>query len=365
MSLIEISQKSRENLLNSMRDVNLDQDLQEMLCNARGKPSLRLVESHVFLEQSRRNSMREARASLTPIERRRADAKSLFELNPNTPHEERYHLHSVLALCGLPYRRPTNHHDDYIREYGRNSLVVQPGYLKDPETGRMVKQGIPYGPKARLLLLHVCTSALRQNSHELDVADSMSAFIREMGFAVTGGKRGTIPQFKEQLNRLAAARMQIGLWNGTRSRTVSSQPIEGFDIWLPDNPDQKVLWSSKLTLNKDFYTSLKEHALPVDIRALRAFSQSARQIDVILWLGYRLRNLERTYKLAWSSVQAQFGAQTQEARFFRRDFANDVREIQEVFPDLPLSLTDAGVELKPCDAERIFAVLRKKSLPSR
>lgn len=340
----------------------LDHDLAQMLDNSKGKPSFRLVQSHVIAEQARRSAAREQRAAMTPVGRRRADAKSLFELAPQTPHEDRYHLHSVLALCGLPYRRPTDDHADYIREYGRNSLVVQPGYLKDPETGRMVKQGIPYGPKARLLLLHICTTALRQGSHELDVADSMSAFIREMGFAVTGGKRGTIPQFKEQLNRLAAARMQIGLWNGARSRTVSSQPIEAFDIWLPEDPDQRVLWSSKLTLNREFYDSLKDHALPVDIRALRAFSQSARQIDVILWLAYRLRNIERTYKLAWSAVQAQFGAQTQEPRFFRRDFSDDIREIQEVFPELPLNLTENGVELRPCDAEKVFSALRKPRL---
>jgi hypothetical protein len=41
---------------------------------------------------------------------------------------------------------------------------------------------------------------------------------------------------------------------------------------------------------------LRPLALPVDIRALRAFSKSAKQIDIVLWLGYRLRNLDRPYR---------------------------------------------------------------------
>ncbi|WP_239510413.1 replication protein RepA, partial [Klebsiella pneumoniae] len=66
----------------------------------------------------------------------------------------------------------------------------------------------------RLVLLHLCTEAVRQRSPEIEVARSLSGFMREMGFAVTGGERGTIRQFKEQLNRLAACTMQIGLWDG-------------------------------------------------------------------------------------------------------------------------------------------------------
>jgi len=340
---------------------NLDADLREKLKKSVGKPSFPLMRQHLATLQAERNERRQRRAAMTAIRRRRDNARELFEKTPRTLDEDRYHLHSVLALCGLPYKRPKDDRLDYIREYGRNSLVVQPGYLKDPETGRMVRQGIPYGPKARLLLLHICTSALRQGSHEIDIADSMSAFIREMGFAVTGGKRGTITQFKEQLNRLAAARMQIGLWNGEHARTVNSQPIESFDIWLPNDPSQKVLWNSSLTLNREFYASLKEHALPVDIRALRAFSQSARQIDIILWLAYRLRNLERPYKLAWRTVRDQFGTHIAEPRFFRRDFAEDIRQIREVFPQIPVRLTEHGVELHPCDMTRLFTAVRRLS----
>lgn len=334
-----------------------DEDLREQLEKLRGCPGFITVANNLVTTQKERDHERQ----LTPVKRRRLQARKLVkEKKPET--EDRHHIHSVLALCGLPYRRPPDDMPDFLREYGRNSLVIQSGYLKDPLTGKMQKQGLPYGPKARLLLLHICTMAMRQQSPEIEIADSMSAFIRELGFAVTGGKRGTIIQFKEQLNRLAASHMQIGLWHGDKTSTLHAQPIEAFDIWLPQSPDQKTLWSSTLKLDQKFYESLKRHALPIDMQVLRAFSQSARQIDMVLWLAYRLRNLPRVYKISWSALQEQFGANVTSPRKFKQSFAEDIKVVMEVFQALPVKVTEDGITLFPCDAEKLFIVSRRKRL---
>lgn len=337
-------------------------DLQEQLEEARGAIGFEFLQRRLAEAQRQRDERAAKRSAMTPVQRRRDITREVIT-DADLKHDERYHLHSVLALCGLPYRRPPDDLGDYVREYGRNSLIVQAGYLKDPETGKMVKQGLPYGPKARLLMLHICTMALRQNSHEIEIADSISGFIRELGFAVTGGRRGTIQQFKEQLHRLAAARMQIGLWNGDRATTISSQPIESFDIWLPRDPAQKTLWSSKLYLDETFFRSLRTHALPVDIRILRAFAHSAKQIDLVLWLAYRLRTVERPYLVRWDALRDQFGAGLSRERKFRETFRDDLDAICEVIPKLPAKLEAGGVRLFPSDAERLFVAPRR--LPKR
>ena len=200
-----------------------DDDLKEQL--AQGK-SAGAGEVYVglLIEEQRQRDMR---GEMSPVQRRRADVRKEREENVIS-RKDQHHIHSVLALCGLPYRRPPDDQRDYIREYGRNSLAVTSGHLKNPETGKMEPQGLPYGPKARLLMLHICTMAVRQKSPEIEIAGSMSAFIRELGFAVTGGKRGSLTQFKEQLNRLAAAHMSIGMWKGEVTRTIKANPIECF-----------------------------------------------------------------------------------------------------------------------------------------
>jgi hypothetical protein len=334
-------------------DVPLDPDLSQKLD---GLPPGRMREvfaQTLKAEQLERNETVARRNAMTSVERRIDRVREKVMGEPLTD-ADRHHIHSVIALCGMPYRRPKDDSRDVVRSYGRSSLVVQAGYLKDPNSGEMVRQGVPYGPKARLLMLHICTMAIRQKSPTIDIGDSMSAFIRDLGFAVTGGKRGTITQFKEQMNRLAASRIQLGLWNGDQSRTINSQPIESFDLWLPREPNQRILWNSTLTLNGEFYKSLKEHALPVDIRALRAFSHSARQIDIILWLSYRLPTINRPYQLAWSALAEQFGKDVKTFRRFKQDFAEDLRQVQEAFPKLNIMLTEKGLLMKPSSPEQLF-----------
>ncbi|MCQ8780524.1 replication protein RepA, partial [Escherichia coli] len=77
----------------------------------------------------------------------------------------------------------------------------------------------------------LCTEAVRQRSPTIEVADSLSGFMKAMGFAVTGGERGTIGAFKDQLNRLAACSMQIGLWDGEgQASTLNVPPFHALEL---------------------------------------------------------------------------------------------------------------------------------------
>jgi hypothetical protein len=315
--------------------------------------------------QAERNEKAERRAQMTPIQRRRDVVRETIADNP-LDKADIHHIHSVLALCGLPYKRPPEESTLYTRKYGRMSLTVQAGILVEPRNGDVVQQGLPYGPKARLLLLHLCTRALRQKSPVIDLEDSLSGFIKSIGFDKTGGKKGSFNAFKEQINRLAACRMQIGLWNGTRAVTINTNPISSFDVWLPNahNPDQKMLWNNTITLSHDFYESLAKHALPVDIRALSALSHSAKQMDLLLWLSYRLKELNKPYFLTWDLMKEQF-CQSSERRMidFQRQFKQDIKDIEAVFDKtLPVQMSEKGLIIKPCDPEGLFVPPERKPL---
>lgn len=333
----------------------LDDDLRAEFERYRYGPGSSAMRDIILAKQRKR----QARKEMTPVQRRRDMAREAIQADV-LKDADRYHIHSVLAMCGLPYRRPEDDQYEYIQRYGRNSLVVTAGRLQDPESGQMVKPGLPYGPKARLMMLHICTEALRSGSNVIPVGDSMSAFIRELGFPVTGGKNGTIPLFKEQINRLAAAHMTIGLWDGEVGHTIDAKPIEEFSIWFPKNPDQHVLWPSRLVLAEKFFTSLKRHALPVDIRALRTFAHSARQIDIILWLAYRLKSVKRPYLITWEVLRDQFGSDVAQGYKFKQSFKADFAAIAEVFPKLPAKLGEEGIRLFPANPEDLFVPPKRK-----
>ncbi len=338
----------------------LDDDLRQELEQYKFGPGAEAMR-RIILDKQRK---RQARRQMTPVQRRRDMTREAREADA-LKDADRYHIHSVLAMCGLPYRRPDDDAIEYIQRYGRNSLVVTAGRLQDPESGQMVRPGLPYGPKARLMMLHICTEALRTGSNVIPVGDSMSAFIRELGFPVTGGRNGTIPLFKEQINRLAAAHMTIGLWDGETAHTINAKPIEEFSIWFPKDPDQRVLWPSRLVLAEKFFTSLKRHALPVDIRALRSFANSARQIDIILWLAYRLKTVKRPYLISWDLLRDQFGSDVAQGYKFKQSFKADFAAISEVFPKLPAKLGKQGIRLFPANPEDLFVPPKRKlSQPS-
>ena len=345
-----------------------DLDLLARVEQARGSMVYKVTLEAARVSQARRDAERAAsehqaraqleaehqRAQLPRNARRRDYIREVIENEPAAP-ENIQHLHSVLALCGLPYREPKGA-TNFFREYGRNTLAINAGRLTNPSTGDMELQGLPYGPKARLLLLHLCTEAVKQRTPQVEVAQSLSGFIRDIGFPVTGGDRGTLKQFKEQLNRLAACSMQIGLWDGTRASTLNVPPFRQMDVWLPLNvdPDQGILWSSTITFHRDFYENLIQHALPVDIRAARAFAGSARKLDLLFWVGYRLSRLERPLRLTWDNVYKQFGSENGSIRSFRQEFRKDVAHLSEVFPRLRLTVDENGLQLLPADPKDLL-----------
>lgn len=284
---------------------------------------------------------------LTPRENRLVDA-SVEILGEQDPRELAF-LHTVLAQCGLPYREPPQGTRDYIRENGSVSLVVSAGHLLDPKTKKPVLQGIPYGAKPRLLMLHLCTEAVRTQSAKIAIADSMTAFMRELGLKVSGGRTGTIAVFKEQLNRLAAARMQLLVAFEQSARVMNPAPlIKQFDVWFPDDARQRVLWPSEVVLSEDFYQTLTHHALPLDSRAIRALQHSARAIDVYTWLAHRLPRVKNKKgdRVSWQSLQVQFGPDMTDVNNFRRHMLVALRQVKAVYPAAKFQQTNGGLLLK-------------------
>ena len=79
-------------------------------------------------------------------------------------------------------------------------------------------------------------------------------------------------------------------------------------------------------------------------------------------MAYRLRSVRKPYLITWKPLKEQFGASVKRDRKFREEFADDLKLIGEVFPNLPAKLSDQGLMLYPSDPERLF-VPPKPKLP--
>jgi len=69
-------------------------------------------------------------------------------------------------------------------EQGSVTLRIEAGAISDPASGKYVDVSLPWGTKPRLILADLNAEALRQGSPQIEIEDSLSAFVKRIrGFA--------------------------------------------------------------------------------------------------------------------------------------------------------------------------------------
>lgn len=340
-----------------------DPDLLAELEKFKDTPGYAVMQRTFARTQAKRDAETSTLTTMGRERRRRADTAKLLATGQPDPQDIR-HMHSVLAICGLPYERLPIEQRDFSRRQGNMALDITSGILRD-ERGEPHLQPIPFGPKARLVLMHLCSEAIRQKAATIEIADSLTGFVRDMGFSDSAGKRGPMTAFKEQLNAMAAATMRISVWEDNRVRTRNITPIDQMDLWLPTNPDQRALWPSTVTFSDAMFKSIQQRSMPLNRHVIKALAGSARKLDLYFWMNWRMYNLSQPLHLGWDKLNAQFGGNSNNPRRFKQHFKSDIADIKEILTRLPVQLSDAGMTILPADADVLALPTRSLSTPSK
>ena len=85
--------------------------------------------------------------------------------------------HTIFCQTCLPYRDPGDDVRVWERSNGRTHLEVLAGKAMHPREGRFVELGLPFGPKARMILMHINQRALLAQSPIIEVEDSLTQFV--------------------------------------------------------------------------------------------------------------------------------------------------------------------------------------------
>ncbi len=283
-----------------------------------------------------------ARLTLTRHRQRLLDAATAIR---GGPPERIDFLHSVQCQCGIPYRNPGDGVLEWDRKQGNASLRIEAGSAIDPRTGDFVRLGLPFGEKPRLVLIHLATEAVRTGSPVVDVEESMTAFARSLGLETNGQQlRG----LKDQLARLAAATVRMGVVEEGRAVQVNTQFVSAFDLWFPKQADQRVLWPSTVRLSQEYFQSLGQHAVPLDARAVAALASSSMALDVYVWLAQRLHRVPagKPQFVDWNSLHEQFGQGYDRIRDFRRRFLQTLHHVGAAYPTARIAADDRGLLLE-------------------
>jgi hypothetical protein len=216
--------------------------------------------------------------------------------------------------------------------------------------------GLPYGAYPRLILIWMTTEALRTRERRLELGRSLSSFMGQLGLQCTGGHWGTIPRFRDQMERLFGAAISTRWKRDQRSQTcVAGSNLllaEEFELWwAPQKLPRTPMAQSNVTLSQRFFDQLMEAPVPLDLRAIRALKRSPLSLDLYAWATRRVSYLKRPLRISWRSFQLSFGAgyadTPQGKSRFRGNAIEALRRVKAVYPNLKIQLQQDGILLLP------------------
>lgn len=216
--------------------------------------------------------------------------------------------------------------------------------------------GLPYGAYPRLILIWMTTEAVRTRERKLELGRSLSSFMGQLGLQCTGGHWGTIPRFRDQMERLFGAAISTR-WRSdenTQAHVAGSNLLlaEEFDLWwAPQKLPNAPLAKSSVTLSQKFFEQLIEAPVPLDLRAIRALKRSPLSLDMYAWATRRVSYLKRPLRIPWTAFQASFGAgyaETPQGKSrFRGNAIDALHRVKAVYPQLKIDIRPDGVLLCP------------------
>lgn len=208
--------------------------------------------------------------------------------------------------------------------------------------------GLPYGVIPRLLLAWITTEAVRTQSRELELGDSLSGFMRELGMVPTGGRWGSITRLRDQTGRLFASTVRAVYKDDEKQAQAAYMLAERSVLWWDaKKPDQAALWRSTVMLTEPFFREIVEHPVPVDMRAMKALKKSPMALDIYCWLTYRASYAKKPSTVPWAALAVQFGSDYGRLRDFRDAFTRELRKVATVYAGAQFETSEHGLLVKP------------------
>lgn len=247
-------------------------------------------------------------------------------------------LFSGWCQTALPHKRLPDDKvwvlsNDYVR------LMIEPGSVASGDS-ESVRVGVPYGSRARLILLYLQSEAIRTNSRQIALGRSLRVWLGRLGVPI-GGK--SMKEVKEQALRLSRCRMTFQISQGSKTDFINQNIMD--TAMFTDEKGGALLES--VMLSESFFEQLKRHPVPVEESAIRAISNNSQSLDIYCWLAYRLRSLTGARPLTWPALHAQFGAGCAQRRNFKIQFRHALALALAAYPEANVEVTKAGITLRP------------------
>src|SRR5215213_1127677 len=248
--------------------------------------------------------------------------------------------YSGFCLTGLPHKRLPDE-QAWEKRGHRVTLLVEPGRMRTgPGPARML--GVPYGARARMILLYLQTQAVRTGSREVELGRSLHDWLGRMGLA-WGGETGRA--LRDQAARIAACSLKF-FWEGEDASAWEAGRFVRSGLRFhrrAEDDRQAEIWEDRVVLDESFHEALRRHPVPLHESALRGLADRSASLDLYIWLAYRLHTLAGPTPVRWTALYDQFGSGYREIRFFRRDFPKMLGPAVAAYPEARVELADESL----------------------
>lgn len=257
--------------------------------------------------------------------------------------------HSGLCQTALPHKQLESNDAIWQRQSGRFHLMISPGAIRSPN-GKAVRVGVPYGTRARLIMIFLQSEGLK--SRTVHLGSSMAAWIRSLGLPVSGGPRGTIQSIREQALRIARCEFTMQ-WTSASSQGENQTIIKdqrlvsGTSLWASPYGGTDDKWSATIELAPDFHQHLREHAVPLVKDAIAYLKDNSLSLDLYTLFAYRLQRLERPMLLRWIMLRQQTGSDVARISHLAQRVRAVLPDVLNVYPDAKVEDTRYGLKLFP------------------
>jgi hypothetical protein len=251
-------------------------------------------------------------------------------------------LYSGWCQAALPHRRLANDKGWQI-DGERVTLIVEPGMRKGTQ-GEPESVGVPYGSRARLILLRLQSEALRTQSRDVELGRNLNDWLIKMGIPV-GGR--SFKEVKDQTERISRCRLTFEIRYGNRVGMSNQNIMESAIFMESPDPSQGTLFAQHARLSEAFFTSLQKHPVPIEEAAIRAIANNSMAIDIYAWLAYRLHALPKPTSVSWRALKQQFGISFSRLDNFKATFCSNLRLAMAVYRDAKIEDGPQGLILHP------------------
>ena len=270
----------------------------------------------------------------TAVERRALEAASGYLSNEDSAIG---FLFSGWCQTALPHKR-LDDNQIWLLETDYVKLMIEPGSIRGPEG--VTRVGVPFGSRARLILLFLQSEAIRKDSREIELGRSLRIWLGKLGVPI-GGK--SMKDVRDQALRLSRCRMTFQISHGDKIGFINQNLVD--TAMFTNDGDGSLL--ETVRLSEGFFNELKQHPVPLQESAVKALSNNSQALDVYCWLAYRLHSLRAPTPVTWAALYAQFGAGYNNLKNFKMRFSDSLTMALAVYPDAKINIEPNRLLLYP------------------